>query len=219
MPITILLVDDHRLFRQGLNALFSAHSKINVIGEAGDGHDAIDQARKLQPNIVLMDINMPVLNGIEATRQMKAEIPAIKVIALSMLSGREFVQKMFGAGSSGYLLKDCHFNELVKAVTVVNSGRSYISPSLAGALIEDYLLQLSDKAELWHSATVLSRREREILQLIAEGWATQKIASKLCISVKTVETHRSHIMKKLSLYTVAELTKYAVTEGITFLER
>jgi DNA-binding NarL/FixJ family response regulator len=219
MPINILIVDDHRLYREGLCALFSTHRKINVIGEARDGHAAINQARKLQPDIVLMDISMPVLNGIEATRQLKAEMPGIKVIALSMHSGREFVQKMFGAGSSGYLLKDCPFNELADAVSIVNSGRSYISPSLAGTLIEDYLLQLSDKAHLSHSAAVLSQREREVLQLIAEGWATQKIADKLCISGKTVETHRSNIMKKLSIFTVAELTKYAIVEGITFLER
>jgi DNA-binding NarL/FixJ family response regulator len=218
MPINILIVDDHRLFRQGLSALFSAHSNIKVIGEAGDGHAAINQARKLRPDIVLMDINMPVLNGIEATRQLKAEIPGVKVIALSMHSRRGFVQKMFGAGSSGYLLKDCHFNELVEAVSLVNSGKSYISPSLAGTLIEDYLLQLSDKTGLVQGAGMLSQREREVLQLIAEGWATTKIADKLCISVKTVETHRSNIMRKLSLHTVAELTKYAIVEGITFLE-
>jgi len=219
MPINILIVDDHQLFRQGLSALFLAHGKINVIGEAGDGHAAIIQARKLRPDIVLMDINMMVLNGIEATRQLKAEIPSIKVIALSMHSSREFVQKMFSAGSSGYLLKDCDFHELAEAVSIVNSGRSYISPSLAGTLIEDYILQLSDKDKLSHSAAVLSQREREILQLIAEGWSTQKIADKLCISVKTVETHRGNIMRKLSLYTVADLTKYAIVEGITFLER
>lgn len=219
MPINILIVDDHRLFRQGLCALLSEHNDINVIGEAGDGHAAIKQARKHQPDIMLMDINMPILNGIEATRQLKAEIPDIKVIALSMHSGREFVQKMFGAGSSGYLLKDCHFDELFEAVSIVNSGRSYISPSLADTLIEDYLLQLSDKAGLPNSTAVLSRREREILQLIAEGWATAKIADKLCISIKTVETHRRNIMQKLSLFTVAELTKYAIAQGITFLER
>ena len=219
MPINILIADDHRLFRQGLGALFSAYSNINVIGEAQDGNAAINQVRKLKPDIVLMDINMPVLNGIEATRQLKAEMPGIRVIALSMHSGREFVQKMFSAGSSGYLLKDCQFNELVEAVTIVNSGRSYISPSLAGTLIEDYLLHLSGNASLSHNGDTLSQREREILQLIAEGWATQKIAEKLCISVKTVETHRSNIMKKLSLFTVAELTKYAIVEGITFLNR
>jgi DNA-binding NarL/FixJ family response regulator len=218
MPINILIVDDHRLFRQGLSALFSAHSHIKVIGEAGDGHAAISMARKLQPDIVLMDINMPILNGIEATRQLKDEMTGIDVIALSMHSGREYVQKMFGAGSSGYLLKNCHFNELVEAVSVVNSGKSYISPSLAGTLIEDYLFQLSDKTGLSYNSAVLSRRERQILQLIAEGWTTQKIGDQLCISGKTVETHRSNIMKKLSLYTVAELTKYAIVEGITFLK-
>jgi two-component system response regulator NreC len=217
MAINILIVDDHRLFRQGLGALFSTHSNINVIGEAGDGHTAISQAKKLKPDIVLMDINMPVLNGIEATRQLKAEISGIKVIALSMHSGREFVQKMLSAGCSGYLLKDCHFDELVEAISHVNSGKSYISPSLAGTLIEDYLLQLTDRASLAQSAGQLSQREREVLQLIAEGWATANIANKLCISVKTVETHRSNIMKKLSLFTVAELTKYALAEGITFL--
>ncbi len=219
MQIKILIVDDHRLFRQGLNALFLEQSHIKVIGEAGDGHAAVNQAIKLQPDIVLMDINMPVLNGIEATRQLKAEIPGIKIIALSMHSGRDFVQKMFGAGSSGYVLKNCHFKELIEAVSIVYTGRCYISPGLAGALIEEYLFQLSDKARLSDRTAVLSQREREILQLIAEGWATVKIAGKLCISVKTVETHRSNIMKKLSLYSVAELTKYAIAEKITFLER
>lgn len=219
MPINILIVDDHRIFRQGLSALFAVQNNIKVIGEAADGHAAISMARKLKPDIVLMDINMPILNGIEATRQLKAEIPGINVIALSMHSSRELVQQMFGAGSSGYLLKDCHFNELVEAVSLVDSGKCYISPSLAGTLIEDYLLQLSDQNSRSHHSAVLSPREREILQLIAEGWTTHTIADKLCISGKTVETHRSNIMKKLSLYTVAELTKYAIAKGITFLER
>lgn len=219
MPIKILIVDDHRLFRQGLCALFSGHSNIQVVGGAGNGHAAIKQAGKLQPDIVLMDINMPILNGIDATRQLKNAMPDVKIIALSMHSGREFVQKMFGAGSSGYLPKDCHFDELLEAVTIVYSGKSYISPSLAGILIEDYLQQLSGKADQADSADTLSQREREVLQMITEGWSTRKIADKLCISVKTVETHRSNIMRKLSLYTVAELTKYALAEGITFLEQ
>lgn len=219
MPINIIIADDQRLFRQGLNALFSAQGHIKVVGEAGDGHAAISMARKLQPSIVLLEVNMPILNGIETTRQLKAEMTGIDVIALSMHSGREYVQKMFSAGSSGYLLKDCHFNELVEAVSVVNSGKSYISPSLAGNLIEDYLFQLSDKNGVSPHSAVLSRRERQVLQLIAEGWTTHKIADQLCISGKTVETHRSNIMRKLSLYSVAEMTQYAIAEGITFLKR
>lgn len=219
MPTNILIVDAHQIFRQGLSALFSKEGKIKVVGEAGDGRAAIVQARKLQPDVVLMDVNMPILNGIEATRQLTAELPGIKVVALSSNTNREFVQKMFGAGTSGYLLKDCNFHELVEAVLIVSSGKSYISPSLAGTLIEDCLLQISDKDNMSHSSASLSQREREVLQLITEGWATKKIADKLYISVKTVETHRSNIMKKLSIHTVAELTKYAIVEGITFLER
>jgi DNA-binding NarL/FixJ family response regulator len=219
MPINIIIADDHQLYRQGLCALFSTYHKIKVVGEAEDGRAAISMAKKCQPDIVLMDINMPILNGIEATQQLKAEIPRINVIALSMHSGREFVQKMFSAGSSGYLLKDCAFKELVEAIDVVNSGKSYVSPSLAGTLIEDYLFQLTDKIDPSHNTAVLSRRERQILQLIAEGWVTRNIAAELCISGKTVETHRSNIMKKLSIHTVAGLTKYAVVQGITFLEQ
>ena len=219
MTIKILLVDDHAIVREGLRELLGnreGQQKYEVVGEAGDGRSAVALAKKIRPTIVLMDINMPVLNGVDATAQLREIVPEAKVIALTMHSGRQFVQKMFRAGASGYLLKECTFEELKSAITAVNSGKMYISPSLAGTVIEDYIFHVSIKEKT--ATTEMTAREREILQLIAEGWSTKRLAEKLFISAKTVETHRRNIMEKLNLYTVAELTKYAVAEGLTFLD-
>lgn len=216
MSARILLADDHKIMRDGLRALLSSHPGLEVIAEAENGRMTVSLARELLPDVVIMDIGMPDLNGIDATRQIKAEFPRIKVIALSMHSDKRFVAQMFKAGASGYLLKDCAFEELTRAVQAVLANQTYLSPEITGPVIEDYVRQLA-KADS-SSFSVLTAREREILQLLAEGRSTRQIASALNVSVKTVETHRQQIMAKLDIHSVADLIKYAIREGITSLE-
>ncbi len=213
MAITILIADDHKIVREGLKFLISNSNGMEVVGDAADGRAALAMAKKLRPAIVVMDINMPELNGIDATSRLLEELPQTKVIALSMYSSRRFIQNMFKAGASGYLLKDCAFEELLFAIASVSSDKKYLSPGLAGMLIEDYMGQL-DSVE---AATEprLTVREREVLQLIAEGLSTVAISKRLILSVKTIESHRARIMDKLSIKSVAGLTKYAIREGVT----
>lgn len=215
-PIKIILADDHKITRDGLRALLEQQSTMSVIGEAENGREAIRLAIDLEPDIVVMDISMPELNGIEATRQIRAELPATKVIALSMYADRRYVIGMLKAGVSGYLLKNCAFDELVSAIDAVLKNDSFLSPRIADTVIKDYAHVLEHgEASI---AASLSSREREVLQLIAEGLSTKKIAERIHVSVKTVETHRQQIMKKLEAGSVAELTKIAVREGLTSLE-
>lgn len=215
MTIRILLADDHKIMREGLRALLERDLDFQVEAEAENGVEAVQLARKLKPHIVIMDIGMPGLNGIEATRQVTAELPATKVIALSMHSDKRFVIEMLKAGVSGYLLKDSASEELASAIRTVLSGTPYLSPKITGVVLKDYLSALT-KTEP-SAFTLLTSREREVLQLIAEGRSTKEIAATLFVSVKTVETHRQQIMDKLNLRSVAELTKYAVREGLTSL--
>lgn len=216
MPYRIVLADDHKIIRDGLKALLEKEREIEIVAEAENGRQALQLVRKLAPDVVIMDISMPDLNGIDATRQITAEQPTVKVIALSMHSQRQFVDGMLRAGVSAYLLKDTAFEELVKAVRIVLSGKKYLSPDVTDIVFQDYQQPAAPDGAI--PAVELTLREREVLQLIAEGIATKSIASRLNISVKTVETHRKHIMEKLDLHTVAELTKYAIREGITSLE-
>jgi DNA-binding NarL/FixJ family response regulator len=213
MIIKIMLIDDHKIILDGLRALLEKQPDMNVVNEARDGRTAVRLARKLKPDIAIMDVAIPDLNGIEATRKIIQENPAIKVIALSMHSDRRFVVEMFKAGASGYLLKDCAFEEMISAINAVIAGQFYISPSIAGIVIKDYILKLEGTEISVYS--VLTPREREVLQLLAEGKTTGKIASSLNLSEKTVETHRRQIMNKLEIYSIAELTKYAIREGLT----
>jgi DNA-binding NarL/FixJ family response regulator len=215
MTIRIILADDHKIMREGLRALLEKHNDFEVTAEAEDGLDAVRLTKKLTPHIVIMDIGMPGLNGIEATRQITAQVPSVKVIALSMHSDKRFVIEMLKAGVSGYLLKDSASEELASAIRTVLSGTPYLSPKITDVVLKDYLSTLS-KTEP-SAFTVLTPREREVLQLIAEGRTTKEIATALFVSVKTVETHRQQIMEKLDLRSVAELTKYAVREGLTSL--
>lgn len=216
MSITILLADDHKIVRDGLRALLENQPDMKVIAEAENGRTAVQLARQKKPQVVIMDISMPDLNGIEATRQMIRELPDIKVIALSMHSDRRYILRMFRAGAVGFLLKDCAFEELVSAINTAIADQPYVSPSIAGVIIQDFVRSGS---QISSSATdVLTAREREVLQLLAEGWATKEIASHLHLSVKTVETHRRRIMEKLGLHGIAELTKYAIREGLTSLD-
>jgi DNA-binding NarL/FixJ family response regulator len=212
----ILLADNHKLFCDGLRTLFSSQSGMEIVGEANNGRMAVRLARELSPDIVIMDIGMPELNGIEATRQVRSELPDVKVLAVSMHSDRQYVSGMLSAGASGFVLKDCAFTELAEAVRVVVNGGRYLSPEIVGVVVDDYVQRLAPPPG--STAARLSEREREVLQLMAEGHATVDIAERLHISRKTVETHRKSMMLKLELYSVAELTKFAIREGITSLE-
>lgn len=213
MKIRILLVDDHRLFREGLRALIDARDDMSVVGEAGDGREGVRLARELLPSLVLMDVAMPELNGIEATRILHEERPETRILALSMHSERRLIVKMLRAGASGFVVKEDSFEELVRAIFSVTAGRLYVSAGPADSLIAEYLtLADQDKASAF---TLLTDREIEILQCLAEGKTTKEMAFELRLSVKTVETHRQCIMDKLNIHSVAGLTKYAIREGIT----
>jgi DNA-binding NarL/FixJ family response regulator len=213
VSIQIVLADDHRMVREGLHALLEKQNDMKVIAEAGDGRTAVKMARKLRPNVVVMDLTMPDLNGIEATREVLRAAPGVKVIVLSMHSDKRFVAEALRAGAAGYVLKGSAFEELANAVRIVASNQSYLSPAISGAVIQDYLKRAPKPAS--SAFVTLTRREREVLQLLAEGKTTKQNATALCISAKTVETHRKHIMDKLGTHSIAELTKYAIREGLT----
>jgi DNA-binding NarL/FixJ family response regulator len=213
MTTRILLADDHVIVRDGIRALLERESDLKVIGEAENGRQAVQQAAKLSPDLVVMDIAMPDLNGIEATRQLRAQNPRIKIIALSMHADKRFVTEMLQAGASGYLLKNCAFKQLVNAIRTVIGGEMYLSSSITGIVVEGFKQNLPAGAV--SETGPLSPKEREVLQLLAEGGSTKEIADRLGVSAKTVDTHRQHIMDKLSLRSVAELTKYAIREGLT----
>jgi DNA-binding NarL/FixJ family response regulator len=214
--LSVLLADDHKIMRAGLRSLLEKNANVSVVAEAEDGHQAVQLAGQLRPDLVIMDISMPKLNGIEATRQIMADLPDTKIIALSMHSDKRFLVEMFQAGAVGYLLKDCAAEELEQAIKTVAAHPCYLSPKIAGVLLEDYLDRFQSRPAT--AASVLSAREREVLQLIAEGWSTKNIAEHLYVSIKTAESHRRAIMKKLDLHTVAGLTKYAIKEGLTSLD-
>lgn len=216
MNIRVLLVDDHAIIREGLRSLLEKQSEMEVIADTDDGRKALDLVRELLPNIVIMDISMPGLNGIEATRQIIAEFPDVKVIALSIHSKRRFVADMLSAGATGYILKECLFDELVQAIKAVAAGRRYLSPKITDVVVNDYVKRLSASVESPFEA--LKTREREVLQLVAEGKSMKQIALELHVSTKTIEANRRQIMQKLDIHSVAELTKYAVREGLTTLE-
>ncbi len=209
----ILLCDDHRLLRDGLRAILEKEG-LEVVGESANGREVLALAAQLLPDLILMDISMPELNGVDATRLLLKEFPRLKVIGLSMNSDRRYVVAMFAAGAVGYLLKNSASEELILAVRAVAAGLKYVSPAIAGSFVDGYLAE-SGSAPATKS---LSPREREVLQLLAEGKSSKDIATHLDIGATTVETHRRQIMDKLRLRTVAELTKYAIREGITSLE-
>jgi DNA-binding NarL/FixJ family response regulator len=211
----ILIADDHRITRQGLRSLLEKENDMEVVAEASDGRTAVELTREMKPDVVIMDVSMPDLNGIEATRQIIDRYRGVKVIALSMHSDTLFVTEMLKSGVSGYLLKDCAFEELAAAIRSVMAGKTYLSPSISGVVVNGYLNRIADTAV---SPSGLTDREKEVLQMIAEGKSTKQIALKLYISVKTVETHRRQIMNKLNIFSVAELTKYAIRKGLTTIE-
>ncbi|MDP3183383.1 MAG: response regulator transcription factor [Desulfobaccales bacterium] len=216
MTIRILIADDHQIVRQGLRILLEKEPDMRVVAEADDGRATVRLVREISPEVVIMDVAMPDLNGIEATRQIVAEFPKIKVIALSMYADQRFVLNMLKAGASGYLLKDCAFEELTRAIRLVMAHKTYLSPGVTDIVVKDYTSgNNSGKPSVF---STLSPREREVLQLMAEGKSTSQIAGLLHVSVKTIETHRQQVMHKLNIHSVAELTKYALREGLTFLE-
>jgi two-component system response regulator NreC len=214
--IRIILADDHRIVRQGLRILLEAEPDMEVIGEADNGRKVLKLAQELIPDVIIMDLSMPELNGIEATRQILSGAPEVKVVALSMHSDSLFVLNMIKAGASGYLLKDCALEELVKAIRTVVSHKTYLSPGVSDIVIRDFVTGWQTTND--SAFSVLSAREREVLQLMAEGRTTNQIADGLCVSVKTVEAHRKQVMTKLGIRSVAELTKYAIRQGLTSLE-
>jgi two-component system, NarL family, response regulator NreC len=213
MSIKVMIADDHQIVREGLRAMLEKEHDIKVVGEAVDGRITERLARELVPDVIIMDVAMPDLNGIEATRHIVAELPGIKIIALSMHDDRRFVLNMFKAGAKGYMLKDCAFKDLAKAIRVVMAHKTYLSHAIADIVLKDYLASSGPTKS--SAFQLLSPREREVLQLIAEGKTSGQIADNLHISVKTVESHRQQIMMKLKIKSIAELTKYAIREGLT----
>jgi two-component system response regulator NreC len=216
MRIRIIVADDHLIIRQGLKTLLEKESDMEVVAEAGDGEVTVAMVRELIPHVVVMDVKMPVLDGIEATRQILAELPTIKTIGLSMYGDHQYVTKMFKAGAHGYLLKDCAFEELAQAIRLVFSDKIYLSPVIAEVVVKDYLTLSSNSN---HSAfSPLTSREQEVMKLMVEGKRASEIADLLDIGTRTVDTHRHQIMLKLGIGSVAELIRYAIREGLTSLE-
>lgn len=209
--IEIVLVDDHKLLRDGLRNIIEQKSNMYIIGEAADGREAIKIASKLQPNVIVMDVAMPGLNGIDAAKQIHKNHPEIKIIGLSMHSGKQFILNMFNAGAFGYLLKDGDADELITAISKVMENKRYLSKDIN----QEYLKLIKEEKLL--EKEELSSREKEVLQLIAEGKSSKEIGEILFLSSKTVDVHRNNIMKKIELFTIPELTKYAITRGLTTL--
>jgi len=216
MGARILLADDHTILRAGLRSLIEVRCGDTVVGEAEDGLDAVRLAHELAPDLVVMDIGMPGLNGVEATRRIREQSPRVKILGLSMYHERRFVTRMFQAGATGYLLKDCAVDELQLAIRTVLAGQTYISPRVAGGLVGDYLERLSSAQG--PETTLLTDREREVVQSLAEGRSSKEIAKVMGVSPKTVDTHRKRVMDKLGFRTIADLTKYAIREGLTTLD-
>jgi len=216
MATRIQLADDHRIMRQGLRALLEREPDFTVVAETGNGHATVQTAHDRSPDIVIMDVSMPDMNGIEATRRILAANAHARIIALSMHSDRRFVGEMLKAGAMGYILKDCALEELSSAIRAVMNGYTYLSPRITGFVVKDYLETSAAGDE--SAFALLTPREREVLQMTAEGHTNKIIAATLGVSVKTIETHRRRVMSKLNVDSVAELTKYAIREGLTSLD-
>jgi two-component system response regulator NreC len=206
--IRILLADDHAVVRQGFKMILAAQTDMEIVGEAGNGREAVEQAEQLRPDIVVMDVAMPELNGIEATRRLAASVPHTRVIALSMHKDSVYVREILRAGARGYLLKDSGAGDLVTAIRAVASGESYLSPAVSNAVLDDYRKHVTNPIDL------LTSREREVLQMLAEGKTNKEIAVVLDLSVYTVEAHRGRIMEKLNVHSINELVRFAVRNGL-----
>ncbi len=214
--VKLLVADDHKIFRQGIKKLLEEEPDLQVVGEAADGREAVKKATELKPDVILMDIAMANLNGLEATKQIKKVLPDVKVIMLTMHKNEEYVLQSFQAGASGYILKEGAVEELVSAIRSIHQDKSVLSPSISKTLIDAYLRKMeTGKTET--PFDLLTDREREVLQLIAEGYTNREVAKSLFISVKTVEAHRAHIMQKLNIHEIAKLVKYAIQKGLVDL--
>ena len=217
MSIKILLADDHRIIHDNLSLLLNNQTDMEVVGVADNGRKAVELTQELKPDLVIMDISMPDLNGMEATSQIIAQCPGVKIITLSMNTDKRYVKGMLKAGASGYLTKSCSFEELVNAIRVVAAGKKYLSPEITGIVIKEYISPspTSDSSIF----SILTTREREVLQLLVEGKTVKQIANDhLYLSKKTVHKHHQKIMEKLNIYSIAELTKLAIREGLISLE-
>jgi DNA-binding NarL/FixJ family response regulator len=214
MTLRLLLADDHPIFRAGVRSLLDAQPDMEIVAEAEDGVGAVEAARKHKPDVIVTDVSMPGMTGLEAARRITTEAPGIKVLCLSMHTDSHFVKAAFRSGARGYLLKECALADLVAAIHAVSAGQLYVSPGLADTVMEGYGAEGSERSAL----DLLTPREREVLQLLAEGHPAQAIASRLKVSVKTVGTHREHLMHKLGTHSLAGLTKFAIREGVTPLE-
>ena len=210
--LKVVIADDHMIVRDGLRSLLERQPDMEVVAEANNGRIALKLVKELSPDVVIMDIGMRELNGIDATRQIVKMSLGVKVLALSMYSDKRFIKGMLKAGASGYMLKDSAFKELIDAIRVIVENKIYISPSVANIITEDYLKQSPESDGSTRS--LLSSRELEVLQLLVEGMSTKQIASSLRLSIKTIESHRSRIMKKIDINNIADLTRYAIREGI-----
>ncbi len=215
MPIKIIIADDHRLFREGLVNLLSDSKDIEILAQAENGADVIVKAKELNPDVIIMDIGMPVLNGVEATGKLLKDFPSIKVIALSMHSDKQYIKGMLEAGASGYLFKNCAYDELIDAIHTVHAGKKYLSDKITEIMIQDYL---GKEESIPETDSELTERESEILKLIAEGASTSEISELLFVSVKTIGTHKQHLLEKLNLKTSTDLVKYAIKKGIISLD-
>jgi two-component system, NarL family, response regulator NreC len=216
MTLKILLADDHQLLREGLRSLLEKQHKFQIVAEAENGRKAVELAKETNPALIIMDLNMPDLNGFEATRKILKESPRVKIIALSMHSDKRYVTRALQAGASGYVLKDNAFDELTKAIERVMQNRIYLSPEINQVVVKDYLEKSKQLDQPAYA--VLTEREREVVQLIAEGKSTKEIAAILKISVKTVETYRQRTMEKLNINNIADLIKFAIREGLSSLD-
>jgi DNA-binding NarL/FixJ family response regulator len=215
MKIKVLVVDDHQLFREGIVTLLFSAENIEVVAQAEDGLDAIEKAKHYKPDVVLLDITMPRMNGIEATKKLKTLMPGIKIVSLSMHSEKQYVKGVLEAGADGYLLKNCTYRQLTDAIQSVYEGKKYLSEDITGMVISGYLTKSSSEASEYEK---LSVREKEIFQLFAEGKSTREIGELLFISVKTVNTHKQNIMEKLELKSNADIVKYALKNGLINLD-
>jgi DNA-binding NarL/FixJ family response regulator len=209
----IVIAEDHTILREGLRALLSSQENLEVVGEAGDGREAIRQVEEHTPDLILMDLSMPKMNGVEAIREIKRRVPETRILALTVHKAEEFILEVLQSGADGYIPKDASANELMMAIKSILMGKRYLSPSVSNVVIEGYLesRRTSESITPWDK---LTKREREILKLIAEGHKNKDIADYLCISVKTVEKHRANLMKKLDLHSAAALTAYAMERGL-----
>ena len=216
MQLNVIIADDHAIIREGLKSLLETKG-IKVLDIAKNGREAVEKAVALEPDVMMMDISMPDLNGVEATERIRQAVPHTRVIALSMHSGKSMIDKMFAAGASGYILKESAFDEIYDAIQGVIRGNFYLTPSIARMYVDDPMLDNASRT-VPPKFNKISKKEGEVLQLMAEGVKTRDIAEKLGVSIKTVETHRRNIMKKLNIFSVAGLTKYAIQEGIIALD-